>query len=117
MIRRTDRVAELLRAELSDLLLHRVKDPRVKLVSISTVEVNADLSRAVIGVSALGEEDQRQQAVDALIHASGYLRTQLSKRLRLRTTPELVFRLDRGAEHSQRISEILENLHAGDEPT
>lgn len=116
-MRRTDRVAELIRAELSELLLHRVKDPRVRLVSISNVEVNRDLSRAQIGISALGDDEERQQAVDALIHASGYLRTQLARRLRLRTTPELVFRLDRGAEHSQRISDLLENLHGGDEPT
>ncbi|MCB1055362.1 MAG: 30S ribosome-binding factor RbfA [Acidobacteria bacterium] len=117
MSRRSDRVAGLLRAELSDLILHRVKDPRVRMVSISTVDVNADLTRAVIGISALGDEEQRTHAVEALAHASGFLRTQLSRRLRLRTAPELVFRLDRGAEHSLRISELLENLHAGDEPT
>jgi len=106
-------MSDLLRAELSDLILREMKDPRIKLVSLTGVEVTSDLRRAVVRVSALGEESQRQEAVEALRHARGFLRTELSHRLRTRVTPELVFELDRGAEHSQRISDLLESLHDG----
>jgi ribosome-binding factor A len=113
MKRRTNRIGDLVRAELSDLLLRHVQDPRIKLVSLTSVEVSPDMRRASIRVSALGTEEQRQEAMDGLQHARGFLRTELSRRLRTRVTPELVFELDRGAEHSQRISDLLESLHDG----
>jgi ribosome-binding factor A len=113
--RRTDRVSDLLRAELSDLLLREIHDPRVKLASVTAVEVTPDLRRALVRISVLGDDAQRQEAIDGLRHAKGFLRTELAHRLRTRATPELVFELDRGAEHSQRISDILEGLHGRDE--
>jgi ribosome-binding factor A len=113
--RRTDRVSDLLRAELSDLLLREIHDPRVKLASVTAVEVTPDLRRAVVRISVLGDDTQRQETLEGLRHAKGFLRTELAHRLRTRATPELVFELDRGAEHSQRISDILEGLHGRDE--
>jgi ribosome-binding factor A len=115
MSRRTDRVSDVLRAELSDLLLREVHDPRVKLASITEVDVTTDLRRAIVKVSVLGDDQQRQEAIEGLRHARGFLRTELSHRLRTRVTPELVFELDRGAEHSQKISDLLESLHGRDE--
>lgn len=115
MSRRTDRVSDLLRAELADLLLREIHDPRVKLASVTEVEVTPDLSRAVVKISALGDDEQRQATLEGIRHAKGFLRKELAHRLRLRVTPELVFELDRGAEHSQRISDILESLHGRDE--
>ena len=115
MSRRTDRVADVVRAELADLLLRHVHDPRIKLVSVTGVDLSPDLKRAVVKVSALGEETQRLETVEALKHARGFLRTELAARLRMRVTPELVFELDRGAEHSQKISDLLESLHGDDE--
>jgi ribosome-binding factor A len=113
MSRRTDRLGDLLRSELSALLLRDVKDPRVKLATVTAVELAADLGHAVVKVSVLGEESARLAAVEALQHAKGFLRSELGRRLRLRTTPELHFELDRGAEYSQRISDLLESLHDG----
>jgi ribosome-binding factor A len=115
MSRRTDRMADLLRAEISDLLLRSVHDPRIKLVSVTEIDVSPDLRRAVVRVSLLGAEEERQATLTALRHAKGFLRTELSHRLRTRVTPELVFELDRGAEHSQKISDLLESLHGRDE--
>ena len=115
MSRRTDRVSDLLRAELSDLLLREVHDPRVKLASITEVDVTSDLRRAIVKVSVLGDDKQREETIEGLRHARGFLRTELSHRLRMRATPELVFELDRGAEHSQKISDLLESLHGRDE--
>ena len=115
MSRRTDRMSDLLRAELADLLLKSVHDPRIKLVSVTGVDVSPDLRRAVVRVSALGDETERTATVAALRHAKGFLRTELANRLRTRLTPELLFELDRGAEHSQKISDLLESLHGRDE--
>jgi ribosome-binding factor A len=115
MSRRTDRVGDLLRAELAELLLRQVHDPRVKLASVTAVEVTSDLRRAVVKISVLGDDEQRQETLAGLRHARGFLRTELAHRLRLRATPELVFELDRSAEHSQQISDLLESLHGRDE--
>ncbi|MEA2562516.1 MAG: ribosome-binding factor [Acidobacteriota bacterium] len=115
MTRRTERVSDLLRAELSDLILREIKDPRIRLVNLTGVEVTSDLRRAIVRVSALGDDTQREEAVEALRHARGFLRTELSRRLRTRVTPELIFELDRGAEHSQKISDLLESLNGRDE--
>ena len=113
MKRRGDRVGDLIRAELSDLLLREVHDPRIKLATVTEVDVTQDLRRANVKVSVLGTDEERAAAIDGLNHARGFLRTELSHRLRTRVTPELVFELDRGAEHSQRISDLLESLHDG----
>ncbi len=115
MSRRTDRLSDLVRIELSELILREIKDPRIRLVSLTGVDVTSDLRRATVRVSALGDDAQREEAVEALRHARGFLRTELSHRLRTRTTPELIFELDRGAEHSQKISDLLESLHGRDE--
>jgi ribosome-binding factor A len=114
--RRADRVADLLRAELSDLLLRSVHDPRIRLVSVTGIDVSPDLRHAVVKVSVLGSDEERDATVEALRHARGFLRSELAHRLRtMRVTPELIFELDRGAEHSQKIAELLESLHARDE--
>jgi ribosome-binding factor A len=110
-----ERVGDQLRAELSQLLLREVHDPRVKLATVTSVAVSSDLGRAEVKISALGTEEERQATLEGLRHAKGFLRSELAHRLRLRTTPELVFELDRGAEHSQQISDLLESLHVGDE--
>lgn len=116
MNRRLHRLGDQLKAEIADLLLRRVADPRVHDCSIVAVEVSPDLTHALVRVSVLGDEAERQKVVATLKHASGYLRSQLAHRLRhLRKTPELRFRLDRGAEHSQKVSDLLESLHEQDE--
>jgi len=116
MSRRTDRVADLLRAELSRLITQEMADPRCALASISAVDVSPDLHIARILVSVLGSEG-RDEAVQALRGARGFLRSRLARELRLKHVPELVFELDRGAEHSQRISDLLESLHVDNEST
>ena len=109
MSRRIERVCDLLRAELSQLLIERVSDPRVRLTTVSNVDVSSDLRHAKVRVSVLGSESERHDSVEALRNASGFLRSQLASRVRLRFTPELVFELDRGAEHAERITKLLED--------
>jgi len=72
----------------------------------------ADLKRAVIQVSIIGTDEEREACVEALRHAQGFIRSCLAKDLkRMRSIPELIFQLDRGPEYSQRISDLLEKLH------
>lgn len=112
MTRRTDRVEDLLRSELSILIQRELGDPRVRLTTVSTVSVSPDLRRAIVRLSVLGDDAQRGESLAALRHARGFLRAGLAKRLRrMKTIPELVFELDRGPEHSQRIENLLEGLH------
>jgi ribosome-binding factor A len=69
--------------------------------------VSSDFRHADVHVSVLGPESDREQAIAGLTSARGFLRRELARRLSLRVTPELKFHLDRGAEHSQRIEELL----------
>jgi ribosome-binding factor A len=116
--RRTDRIEELLHSELSDLILRRAADPRLRLASVSTVAVTPNLRRATIRLSVLGEDAARQEALVAAIRARGFLRGELGRRLRhLKFVPELFFELDRGAEYSQHISDLLEKLGTDDQRT
>lgn len=115
MSRRTHRVEDLLRAELSSLILRRMNDPRVRLASISQVDVSPDLKRARVLLSALGSDRERKECLEALRHARGFLRTQLARGLRhMKSIPELLFELDEGPEYSQHISSILEDLDIHD---
>lgn len=110
---RSDRVAEQIQRELADLLQFEVKDPRVHHVTLTAVEVSGDLSHAKVFYSA---PEQSPQALDALQlgldKSAGFLRSQLSKRLLLRTVPQLHFvydvSIDRGMHISQLIDQALD---------
>ena len=116
MSRRTDRVADLLRREISEVIRVEVDDPRVKLASASSVDVSPDLRRALVRISVLGESDDQRQALRALSRAAGFVRSRLARRLRqMKRLPELTFELDRGAEFSDSIDRLLESLHDEDQ--
>ena len=107
---RSSRVADLLRTEISQILLRRVQDPRVRLTTVTSVSVSPDLKHASIWISVVGDENLRSQSLDALRHAKGFIRSQLAKELsNMKSIPDLRFELDRGAEYSQRISDLLED--------
>lgn len=110
MTQRIDRIGDLIRAELSQLILREMRDPRVELATVSRVEVSRDLRYAEVHVSVVGADEHRAEAMRALEGAQGFLRRELAHRTSLRTTPELRFHLDRGAEHSQKISDLLDGL-------
>ena len=116
MSQRQKRVADSLRAEIATILQREMKDPRVQLATISDLEVSRDLSHAQVRVSVLGSDEDREQCIETLVRARGFVRSRLAGRVRLRTVPELHFELDRGAEHSERINSILAGLDHHDEP-
>lgn len=108
---RAERVAELLRQEISSLMLLDMKDPRVRMASISEVKVARDMRSARVMVSAVGDDAARQGVVRALRHAEGYLRGQLGNRLEnLKTAPRLHFELDESIAYSVHISSLLREL-------
>lgn len=118
MSRRLDRIEDLLRAEIAAILRTGVRDPRVGMASVVRVDVTGDLRHARIMTSVLGSEKDREGTIEALQHARGFIRSQLALRIRrLRVTPELTFVLDRGAEHSQKIEQLLETLNDRDPGT
>jgi ribosome-binding factor A len=107
---RVERVGEVLKFELCELVRLKVKDPRLGFVTITNVEVSPDLRHAKVFVSSLGTPEEASRSVDILTRAAGFLRSELFKRVRLRFAPELSFKLDRSIEHSVRISQVLREL-------
>ena len=108
---RRERVAEQLREEISLLMMREMKDPRVRLASVSAVNVSPDLRQAHVMVSAAGGDDSRHSVVAALQHAEGFVRAQLGHRLEnLRTIPHLHFELDESIAYGVRVSTLLRDL-------
>jgi|FLYL01.1.fsa_nt_gi ribosome-binding factor A len=111
MARRVERVGELLRGEVSDLLRRRVKDPRLAaLVSVTRVKVAPDLSHAQVYVSVLGDDEEKAAVMAALQAATGYLRHELGQRVTLRRLPALSFLYDETMEQAARVTAILDQL-------
>ncbi len=107
MTRRTEQVADLIQEVLSELLEREVKDPQLGFVTLTGVEVAADLHNARVYFSVLGDEAAAQESRAALERAAGFLRRELSRRMTIRYVPELYFVLDRSIERSQRIADLL----------
>jgi ribosome-binding factor A len=106
MSRRTQRLNDLLREELAQLLLHQVRDPRLSgVVTVTSVQVASDLSLARVFISTLGGEEEKKQAMEGVGSATGYLRRELAHRLSIRRIPRLEFLRD------DSIQEGVETLH------
>ena len=105
--RRSQRVADLVRAELSRLVLIEARDKELHSVTITDVEMPPDLKSARVYFSTLGTDDDRAKAAEALERASGYLRREVGQRCGLRYAPELHFLDDRSLERGARIEELL----------
>jgi ribosome-binding factor A len=110
--RRVERVAALIRREISELLVNGIKDERVSLgmVSVTNVEVAGDLQHCKIFVSVYGSPEVQQEALAGLRSAANYVKGELSRRLNMRRTPEVVFQLDRGIEKGTSVLGLLNKL-------
>lgn len=105
--RRMERLDELLRQEIARLIAEEVRDPRVGFTTVMDARVSPDLRHARIYVSVLGDDEEKEAAVDALQRASGFLRGRLGSIVEMKYLPELKFELDRSLERASRIEEIL----------
>ena len=111
---RAARVADQLQRELATLLRDQVKDPRVGRITITAVEVSADLSHAKIFFTHLAGREHADEAVHALQHTAGFLRTELSHRLQLYSVPQLHFAYDDSIETGLRLSQLIDDAVAAD---
>lgn len=111
MTRRTEKVNDLLRDEISSILLRDIKDPRLAhLVSITSVDVAPDLKYAKVFISVFGTDEEKEEVMAGLESASRFVRRELSNRLRLRHIPELSFRKDDSIERGSRILKLLKEI-------
>jgi ribosome-binding factor A len=114
MTRRTERLNELIREELSELIRRQTKDPRLGcFLTVTRVDTSADLSHAKVYISVLGSDEEKSGAMDGLDSASGFLYRELRERLSLRHTPRLIFceddSIERGAQVLHMIKEVTDS--------
>jgi len=110
--KRSERLGELILAEISDLIRRDIKDPRVGFVTFTRVEMSDDLRYAKVFVSSLGSEQEKARTLQGLSSATGYIRRHLGRALHLRYTPEITFLIDESLEHGAKIAQLLRELHA-----
>ncbi len=111
MAHRIERVNNLIRQEISKLLQHQVKDPRLdSFITITEVSTSPDLKYAKVFVSCLASEEKIQEILNILAGASGFFRKELAKRLRLRYIPELSFRRDDSIERGAHLQELIDKI-------
>src|SRR5690606_18310345 len=108
---RANRVAEQMKQELSDIISRRLKDPRVGIVTITDVDVTGDLQQAKVYFTVLGDEVKKATTKEALEKASGFIRSEIGSRIRLRKTPEIFFEFDESIDYGNRIEKLLSDLN------
>ncbi|MEJ8302585.1 30S ribosome-binding factor RbfA [Saccharibacillus sacchari] len=113
---RVGRVGEEIKKELSQMIQSELKDPRIGFVTVTDVEVTGDLSEANVYLSIFGDEDQKQQSLTGIKKATGFLRTEIGKRIRLRHTPALIFHLDESIAYGSKIESLLGQIKSEDAP-
>lgn len=113
-MQRSDRVGDEIRKVVADLIQNHIKDPRLPaMVSVVEVRASRDLSHAHIYISVLGTEEEKKNCEAALKSASGFIRRELSARVRLRVAPELHFVVDDSIERGIRMSKLIDETVKG----
>lgn len=111
MSQRVKRLQEEIKKEASYIIQHRVKDPRLGFVSITGVELSRDYAYCKIFISVLGDEAAQEQTMEGLAKATGFIRSELAKKIRFRTVPQLSFHYDPSLEYGSKINAILKELN------
>jgi ribosome-binding factor A len=114
--KRSEKVADLIRKEVSQMLVKSIKDPRIGFVTITRVNVSEDCRFAKVYFSVAGTLAERESSRKGLDSAKGYVRKELGRRLRLRYTPEIVFQFDPSIEYAIHMEELIQSIHRGKEP-
>jgi ribosome-binding factor A len=109
--KRADRVADQIRMEVADILMRKIKDPRVRDVTVTDVELTGDLRIAHIFVTTMEAGEAERNIFAGLSKASGFVRSELGRRLSLRYLPEVIFKKDVSGARGDRIMRLLEELH------
>lgn len=104
---RIEKLQELIKQEMSKMLLKEIKDPRIGFVTVTDVEMTGDLREAKIYVSVMGGEEQIKNSLEGLNSALGFIRREIGHRIRLRFTPEISFALDTSLDYGEHIQKLL----------
>jgi ribosome-binding factor A len=119
--KRADRIGDQIRAEIADILVRKIKDPHIGFVTVTAVEVTDDLRHAKVFVSMLENESlaspsrAQSRSLRALVRASGFIRTELGKRLRLKFLPQLSFCIDQSIQRTAHILQLLDEIKQTDD--
>ncbi|MBD8031797.1 MULTISPECIES: 30S ribosome-binding factor RbfA [Solibacillus] len=108
---RSNRVGEQMKKEITEIIARKIKDPRVGFVTVTDVAVTGDLQQATVYITSLGNDRERSETLQALEKASGFIRSEVGSRIRLRRTPELAFEFDTAIEYGNKIDALLRGLH------
>ena len=108
--KRSEKVADMIQREISQMLLRTLKDPRIGFVTITRVVVSEDCRLAKIYFSVTGTPAERERSTEGLNSAKGYVRRELGRRMKLKYTPEITFQFDPSIEYAVHIGEIMERL-------
>ncbi|MCP9450113.1 MAG: 30S ribosome-binding factor RbfA [Nitrospira sp.] len=111
--KRAERVADQIRIEVADILMRKIKDPRVRFVTVTGVEMTADLRVAHVFVTTMETGEAEEEIFAGLSNASGFVRSELGRRLTLRYLPEVIFRKDISGKRGDRILQLLDALQEG----
>jgi len=107
--KRSTRLSILLREEIADIVMRKVKDPRLGFITVTDVALSEDLKVAKVFISVMGEDD-KEITMKILNSASGLIRNEVSKRVRMKFIPSIEFRIDRSVERGNRIDQLLKEL-------
>ncbi len=108
---RRERIQEEIKKIVSHILQHEVKDPNVGFVTVTSVELSGDFRHAKVFVSILDDKQKQRETLAGLEKATGFIRSELGKQIRLRHVPELVFVFDESIEHGDHINKLLKELN------
>ena len=111
--KRSQRVSDLIREEIADIIMNKVKDPRLGFVTVTGAKITEDLKIATVYISILKEEE-KETTLEMLNLAKGFIRAELAKRVRMKFIPSLTFRIDESLEYGVRIEKLLREIKKED---
>lgn len=114
--KRSERVSDLIREEVADIIMYRLKDPRIGFVTVTGVDLSVDLKLAKVYVSVLKEEE-RDLTLEILNSSKNFIRSALTKRLKMKFIPSITFRLDTSIDYGFKIDKLLKEIKEDDEDT
>ncbi|MBN2753454.1 MAG: 30S ribosome-binding factor RbfA [Candidatus Goldbacteria bacterium] len=107
---RKQKVESLMKREISTIIMREVKDPRVGFVSVHSVSLTNDLKSAHVYISVMGDEEQKKKSLEGLQKASGFIRGQVGDAIKIRYTPEIIFKLDNSYEERLRVEGLFRQI-------
>jgi ribosome-binding factor A len=112
--KRADRVSDQIKQEIADILMRKIKDPRIGFVTVTDVDLADDLRNAKVFVSVYGGDEEKKASLQGLKSAAPFIRSELGKRMRMRCVPEILFRFDATVERGAHIMELLRAIEEKD---